>query len=95
MIRTISRALALTTALALAGAALASPVRAHDTDARKWRKSESARNYDRPAKRTRKVETMEDIDANGYDPACNYCGYPSWARSALSPKDGGGSGGRN
>jgi hypothetical protein len=40
--------------------------------------------------RARPVETMEDIRANSLDPAGNYKGYPSWARSAFGGPYGGG-----
>ncbi len=91
MKRAVSTTLALAMALAIGATAMVTAGMAHEPKPRKWRKSESQRTYVKP-KPSRKVETMEDIDANGYDPACNYCGFPSWARSALSPKDGGGAG---
>jgi hypothetical protein len=67
-----------------------SPVAAHDSSERAWHKSERQRADERrrEARRQRSAQrTAEDREADFYDPTCQYCGYPSWARIALSPKD--------
>ena len=89
MRRPVLLSLAILSSALVGTAALAPAADAHERSSAKGRKYESQRSYDRRQYSSRKVETMDDIRANAYDPACNYCGQPSWARAALSPKDGG------